>query len=136
LTAYLGLIQISREHLETYQWFLRDRRDWLAEKGIRYIFLPVPNKESIYPEHIPWRIRRNAGTSLYDQIIGYLNENPGFSDYIDLKEVFLRQKAGNQLYPKTDSHWNVDGAFEAYNNIGAMIKAQHVPIHLLKKGRS
>lgn len=133
LDAYLGLIQIPRVHLETYRWVLRDRRDWLAEKGIGYIFLPVPNKESIYPEHIPWRIKQNAGMSLYDQVIVYLNEHPGFSHYIDLKEVFLRQKENSPLYLKTDSHWNMKGAFAAYEKIGVKVKAQHIPMHMLKK---
>jgi hypothetical protein len=133
LDAYLGFIQVSRVHLETYQWVLKDRRDWLAEKGIGYVFVPVPNKESIYPEHIPWRIKQNAGTSLYDQIVFCLNEHPGFSNYIDLKEVFFRQKENELLYLKTDSHWNMKGAFTAYRKIGVKVKEQNIPMHLLKK---
>ena len=133
LDAYLGLIQVAKVYLETYQWVLRDRKDWLTEKGIGYVFVPVPNKESVYPEHIPWRIKQNAGISLYDQIVFYLNKHPDFSNYLDLKKIFLRQKEDGLLYLKTDSHWNMKGAFVAYKRIGVKIKDQHIPMHLLDK---
>lgn len=122
LDAFLGLKQLSPVHLQSYQWELMNRRDWLAEQGITYVFLPVPNKESIYPEYLPWWIRDNAGISLYDQIVGYLDGNIGFSEYIDLKKRFLKQKNEKQLYLMTDSHWNLYGVFSVYNAITKVLK--------------
>ncbi len=133
MDAYLGLTPISQGHLELYRWALIDRRNWLAENGISYIFVPVPNKESVYPEHLPRRIRKNAGISFYDQVIGYLNTPPGFPEYIDVKETLLHQKIDNRLFLKTDSHWNVAGAFAAYTDIGTMVKALNIPMRLLQE---
>ncbi len=132
LDAFLGLKQLSPVHLQSYQWELMNRRDWLAEQGITYVFLPVPNKESIYPEYLPWWIRDNAGISLYDQIVGYLDGNIGFSEYIDLKKRFLKQKNEKQLYLMTDSHWNLYGVFFAYNAITRVLKDLQIPIRVLK----
>jgi len=133
MLAYLGLTPISPVFLESYRWTLMDRRDWLAEKEIRYIFLPVPNKESIYPEFLPRRVRKNAGVSLYDQIISYLKNHPGFSEYLDLKNIFLGKKKSSRLYLKTDSHWNVNGAFLTYKHIVNKLKEQDIPVRLLRK---
>ena len=126
--AFMGLMPLSSVYLQSCRWTLQDRRDWLAEQGIKYLFLPVPNKESIYPEFLPRRIQRRAGKSLYDQIISSLEEQPGFAEYLDLKKTFLEKKHDKQLYFRTDSHWNYNGAFVAYRDIVSGLTLQGIPV--------
>ncbi|MEG0370956.1 MAG: DHHW family protein [Clostridium sp.] len=38
-------------------------------------------------------------------------------DYINARRLFLDDKTGDKYYYKTDNHWNIDGAFKAYEYI-------------------
>jgi alginate O-acetyltransferase complex protein AlgJ len=43
---------------------LEERRDWLAERGIDYLVLIAPTKQSIYPERLPqWVNPSSSGRS-------------------------------------------------------------------------
>ena len=48
-----GTQPFTPEELEQYQKILEARRDWLAERGIPYLFVIPPNKDTIYPEFMP-----------------------------------------------------------------------------------
>lgn len=132
-TAYLGLLRVSAVDRNYFQWVLRDRRDWVVERGGKYIFLPVPNKESVYQEFLPWWIRSNAGLSLYDQLVPERSSKTGFLEYIDLKAEFLDLKHEKQLYFKTDSHWNLYGAFAAYEKVTDMLGAGNISMRALRE---
>ena len=54
---------------------IEGRRDWLAERGVRYVFGLAPNKPSIYPEMLPNHIRRRRGRTRMDRFKEYLEEN-------------------------------------------------------------
>src|SRR5262249_42870784 len=44
--------------LAGWQRVLEARRDWLARRGIRYLVVLVPEKQTIYPEELPYVWRR------------------------------------------------------------------------------
>lgn len=114
---YLGKIKHTDEQLLKTSQLLEDRKAWLDSLGIEYLFLPIPNKEPIYEEHLPYKIRVNRGKSKYEQIIGYTREHSTFRNFIDVQQLFLDHKSEQQLYLKTDSHWNHDGAYLVYREI-------------------
>lgn len=132
ILGYLGLLPLSSAQLEMSQLALLDRRDWLAERGIKYLFLPVPNKETVYPEFLPHRILQQAGRSIYDQVISYLKKQHVFTEFIDLKQIFQEYKGTRKLYLKTDTHWNFIGAFVAYQHVLRWIIARKIPARLLE----
>lgn len=50
---YRGVLRFKPEELQNWQKLLEERRDWLARRGIKYLFVVAPDKQSIYPEHLP-----------------------------------------------------------------------------------
>jgi len=118
LYDHVGLVTLNESVLSGWQQNLLDKQRWLAQKGIHYLFIPVPNKMTVYPEHMPARVRRLAGTTMLDQLINYMAQQEKFDAYVNLKPLFLKHKTdGDRLYYFTDSHWNSQGAFLAYQEV-------------------
>ena len=98
------------------------RRDWLAARGIGYLLVIPPNKESLYPEFLPPALARRVGPqaqSPLDQVMAYLAAVDG-PPVLDLREELVEAKsstAGGPVWRKTDSHWTDRGAFIAYQRI-------------------
>ncbi|MCX5871542.1 MAG: hypothetical protein NTY00_13150 [Deltaproteobacteria bacterium] len=113
LLDFMGLMQKDFTTLEGYRNVLESRRDWLAKLGIRYLFLPVPNKMMIYEEYLPLRVRQEKGVTVYDQLMDHMQKHSDFTDFIDLKAILLKAKEERQMYFRTDSHWNLDGSLVA-----------------------
>ena len=92
------------------------RADWCAERGIRYLVAVAPNKESIYPEHLPDEYAQVGPVSRMDQIMAHIREKTRL-DVLDLRPALMEAKKGRQVFYATDSHWNAYGAFPAYRAI-------------------
>ena len=108
---------------ELNQWkeSLAARTKYLAAKGIKYVFVVAPNKQSVYPEFLP---KRQPGKTRYDELRDFLKNSPEIS-FVDLKEALLEGKeesvvSGN-LFHKTDTHWNELGAFIADRYLSAKL---------------
>ncbi|MGW8195192.1 MAG: alginate O-acetyltransferase AlgX-related protein, partial [Desulforhopalus sp.] len=97
-----------------WKQILLDREEWLADRGIRYLLIPPPNKIMIYPEFLPDRIRKRAGKTNLEQFLEYLAEPPIFRSVIDLRPPLLAAKKEHQVYFKGDTHWNLEGAYVGY----------------------
>lgn len=95
------------EQLEHWRLLLEGRRQWLAKRGIRYLFTIFPRKEIIYPEYLPDRFKA-AGPSRYDQLDAYLRTHSDFQ-ILDLRPALLEAKSRRLTYYKTDGHWNFFG---------------------------
>jgi len=106
----------SAQDLDAWQRALESRRDWLAQLGCRLLVVVVPNKSTIYPEHLPASARRLGAKTRLDQLVEHMH---GRSDValLDLRPALLREKGPEALYFKTDSHWNTLGAFVGYQEI-------------------
>ncbi len=117
LFDYLGHIHFEEITLHKMKNLLMDRKEWLNSIGGEYLFLPIPNKEMVYEEFLPDILQQNRGKSKYDQIISFLGKSNDFPNYIDVKKLMLEHKNEQQMYFKTDSHWNSIGAFVLYCEI-------------------
>ncbi len=118
LFDHVGLVPMNEQILSGWQQELLNKQQWLAKKGITYLFVPVPNKMTIYPEHLPMRIRRHSGSTMLDKLKAYLADQGKFDAYIDLESMFQEYKgSADNLYFFTDSHWTSYGAFLAYQTI-------------------
>ncbi len=115
LDEYRGLRPFSAAELSRWQHVLEARRDWLADRGIPYLFVIAPNKETIYPEKMPWRIRRGR-THRLDELLDYLHAHSDF-EVVDPRARLQSAKRRAQLYWKGDSHWNAHGAFLVTHDI-------------------
>jgi len=89
------------------------RRDYLAGRGIAYVVIVVPEKYSVYPEHLPdWTTPLSETTSL-DRIDAEMARDPRLR-FIDLRSALRAAKPHERLYYQTDSHWNYLGASIGY----------------------
>ena len=99
--------------LEAWRQNLRERRDFLRSRGIEFLFVLVPNKDTIHPEHLPDGYRRDDRTRL-DQLVAYL-ENESDLPVLDLRPALFEAKERyGKIYRRTDTHWNDLGAHAAY----------------------
>ena len=53
VSSYRAVRPFSSLELEQFRCLLEARRDWLAARGIHYLMIIPPNKDTIYPEFVP-----------------------------------------------------------------------------------
>jgi hypothetical protein len=94
---------------------IRSFRDQLQARGIRLLVVPVPGKESAYPDMLAKRAE-NAGVVVCESTRRLLDEldNIGI-EHVDLFDEFRRARQEDQshsgpLYLAQDSHWSPEGA--------------------------
>lgn len=107
--------------LQRFRATLEERRDWLARRGIRYLFVPTPNKSTIYPEYLPPAINRVHARSRLDQLLDYLRRRSDV-EFLDLRPALRRRKRVERVFHKTDSHWNDLGGYWAYREIAERLR--------------
>ena len=93
----------------------------VQSKGGSFVFVPMPNKNEIYPEYMPSRYIKAEKNDL-----SRLMEKLGQSDvnFLDMKQVLLDNKSLG-IYHKNDSHWNYLGAFIGYDAIMNALGREH-----------
>lgn len=111
---FRGVVPL-RVPLDTIVEDLHRRHDALAKRGIPYVFVVVPDKFTIYPEHLPPWVRRAARTPL-DELRETLATR-GHLRFVDLRPALEAAKPDRLLYYLTDSHWNFVGAATSYEVI-------------------
>ncbi len=113
---YSGQLQFTPEQLHDWQVLLEKRRDWLAKRGIAYLFVMAPDKQTIYPEELPaWVVKVNPQTKV-DQFFAYMKEHSTVP-VLDLRNVVRDGKQLHPTYLQTDTHWNFFGGFLAYQEL-------------------
>jgi len=90
-------------------------RDQLAQRGIRLLVVPAPNKASVYPEMLTSQadISEQPVNPKTIDIISKLRESG--AEVVDLFKVFAEAREGlspgdsTRYYLSQDSHWSPDG---------------------------
>lgn len=111
LDDYLRAIPLDANDIRDMVRIQKERRDWLAARGIVYVVVFAPNKATAYPEYMPAGLTPIGKFSRLDQIVGPLRE-AGVT-VLDLRDPLAQAKAVRRAYLKTDTHWNGWGAFRA-----------------------
>lgn len=111
----------SAAELSAWRDVLGARRRWLAARGIAYLVVVAPDKETIYAEAVPSAVTRAPGPSRLAQ----LGEAVRGSEvpFLDLTAALEAQKPAARLYHYTDTHWNDLGAFAGYQAIAGRLSA-------------
>jgi hypothetical protein len=96
---------------------LKNIEDYCGQNGKKFVFVIAPNKNSIYPEYMPYLGDRRGERGNAAQLLEKL-ELYGVT-YVNLFETFAlyKQSHHNILYHKLDTHWN---------NLGAAVAADAV----------
>jgi alginate O-acetyltransferase complex protein AlgJ len=118
-----GARPLTAKELKNWQILVEKRRDWLARRGIKYLFVIAPNKETIYPEFLPEWMTRVSSTTRLDQFMAYMKEHSTV-EVLDLRPVLIEAKKRARIYLVTDTHWNYYGGFIAYQAIMQALRHQ------------
>ncbi len=86
----------------------------VEERGGEFLLAIAPNKNTLYGEYMPNNYSQTSDITNYDIML------TGDYETVDLKTAFLAQE--DELYYKTDSHWNGEGARFAANEIMSKIE--------------
>ncbi|WP_307355508.1 DHHW family protein [Hathewaya limosa] len=114
---YRGIDKFTKQELFRIKTNLENRKNWLAKKGMPFILVIAPNKESIYPQYYDnVKYRKVSCKTRLDQLLEYLNEHSNI-DILDLRKTLISKTNETNLYWKTDTHWNEYGAYYGYKEI-------------------
>lgn len=122
LDFYRGIERFTEDELLDMKKELFYRSEYLKKRGIKYYFIILPTKYTIYPEYFNNDIIRLYNNTLTDQLIDALGKNLPFT-LIDTRKALIEAKKHNiRLFQKTDSHWNFAGGYFAYHYISQFLK--------------
>jgi hypothetical protein len=116
LSSYRATRPFTSDQLEAYRQIIEARRDWLAARGIAYVFIIPPNKDTIYPEFVPRSYNRVNRTSRLDQLVEFTKSRSNVT-VLDVRDELRHAKQVERVYDVTDSHWNLLGGYVAYAKI-------------------
>lgn len=88
----------------------------LQDNNINFVFFIAPNKNTIYPEHMPENIPVELKASNY-QILRQAIKNDGRVNYLEFTEDLKRGRDNNIIYRKRDTHWNEESAVIVANKL-------------------
>ena len=109
LNDFTGAKALSDEEIRIIAAKVRQLSDYCEENGAKFCFVIAPNKNTIYPEHMPkyYKSANEKGNTNFDRLIDSLDELG--VDSPDARKLFTAQ-SGETFYYKTDTHWNAKGA--------------------------
>lgn len=99
-------------------------------RGIRYLIVLIPNKQTVYPESMPRRYGPHAPGAL-DAWLAQARAHPEL-EVIDLRSI-LQAHRDESIFYKADSHWNANGAFYAAQAIVARVRAWFPSVEPLRR---
>lgn len=91
--------------------------EYCRQNGCQFIFTVAPNKNTVYPEHMPFNYKPSDNSNNYERLAEKLT---GKSFWCDMKETILSADSSIPLYHKTDTHWNNMGAYVGHAKLMEM----------------
>ena len=120
----------TNKELEDFASSIVTIKNWLGNKGIKYVYVIAPNKHTIYFDKLPKYITKKNIKSATDQLVEYLQEHTDVA-VVDLRPALLQERKKHQVYYKSDTHWNHYGAnvaqFEIMNKIKDLLHEKVSP---------
>jgi len=113
---YQKVEPLGQKKLSYFQKKLDQLNAQLAEKRIVLLVVIPPNKSTIYSQYMPKEIPVLGEKSHLDQFIEYMNMY-GKTPIVDLRRTLLDASRSQDVYFKTDTHWNDSGAYYGYVEI-------------------
>lgn len=111
---YRHQVPLSAAELDGWVKGIEERKAWFAARGITYLFVIAPDKQSIYPEYMPRSLAPPPGDTRLDQLDRRL---AGDASWLDLRGPLRAAKGDEPLYLKGDTHWNDRGAYAGYRAV-------------------
>ena len=105
---FLNINTLSERGAGNIRHNLQLFHDYCEECGADFVFTVAPNKNSLYPEHMPLNYIESGNKGNYELLSGQLSDADWFCD---LKAALLAADSNIPLYHKEDTHWNNLGAY-------------------------
>ena len=115
--------EVSAETINTVAQNIKRSSDFFTSRGIRFIFLPLPNKENIYYQQL--------GTPkplFLENLISKLKEIN--VEVVDTQKAFdqITNNSDTVLYHRDDTHWNAEGVKVAANLLEDLLQKKRPPL--------
>ncbi|MBO4352291.1 MAG: hypothetical protein J5818_02225 [Eggerthellaceae bacterium] len=124
LPDYLGQSELSDRGLRNIAHNLALAQGYVESKGASFAFTLAPNKNTLYPEHMPYCYLKSVEPSNAARLKPLLEEMG--VNYIDLFDLF--EGTTGEWYLKTDSHWDNRGALMASQMILEAVGHEQLPL--------
>jgi hypothetical protein len=111
INDFLRIDTLSETEINNIANNLRIIGDYCDSKDADFIFFAAPNKNTIYPENMPYNYVPSDNESNLERLTAKLS---GENFYFDMKSALLGLDSPTSLYHKTDTHWNNFGAYAAH----------------------
>ena len=121
LDDFMGRNVLSDDDMARIATTLDLINEYAASQDAQFLFFVAPNKNTIYPEHMPYPYLPRTGPSNLEKLNAALEDR---AYYLNL--LPLLQNDSRQLYHKRDSHWNNLGAVVCFEAIMERLQRDHV----------
>ena len=132
-------MDFSPDELDRWVSFLEARQRRLAARGVAFLVVVAPNKETIYPDLLPAGTPAARPRSRLDVLLGRLRER-GRVEAVDLRPALRQAREPDSpfrsypLYYRTDSHWNELGALLATRQVLERLHARFPGVEVPSDG--
>jgi len=109
---YLGENLFTDEDLKNIVENCTAFQETLEKQGREFVLFIAPNKERIYSEYMPDKYGKPATMYRTLQVVQYLRKNTDIKVVYPYEELMqAKEKLSEDLYYKTDTHWNQIGGY-------------------------
>ena len=122
LNDYLGKNTMTSREVSDLVHNLDMIRRYTESKGTGFLFTVAPNKNTLYPEHMPYYDTLKVSDTHNRDLVNAALKDSDVA-YVNLFDLFAQQS--EVLYFKRDSHWNNKGALLAYNAVMDALGKSH-----------
>jgi hypothetical protein len=122
--------------LDTLAGGIVSQQRLLAARGIPFLLVLVPDKETVYPDLLPVDLPPARDVSRLDALVARLRSE-GVA-IVDLRPVLRGERAASSpfhawpLYHRTDTHWNELGAFLGARAVLSELRSRFGAVHVPK----
>ena len=124
-------LNLNQEYADEFAHGMQVFRDLAALRGAGFYYLLIPDKKTVYPEHMPDGLNRFGDVSLTDQVLQSLSRTD--VNVVFLYDAFMEAKQHDQIFDiKYDAgHWNDLGAFYGLRELFGRMKSDYPGIPML-----
>jgi alginate O-acetyltransferase complex protein AlgJ len=132
LGQHTGAVRLGPDEQAQWRETLAGRVETSERLGVLWSCLVAPDKEAVYPEHLPPAIEPAERRPVHDflEIAAEVGAPVAYA-----LDWLKRAKGGPELYAKTDTHWNYRGSYFAYRAFCDLLARRGFEVEVVEEGR-